>query len=158
MPSVIALFNLFQCVTGLHTSFIYSLGFQMKILGRHQGFPHHSPIFLASYLQPDPWPQMANVELREQLRFSGAPIAELQFLQRERESLSEKPPFSLLVRSFTWHLTWPCLTSLSPDHFLDWSQSLDPAFFFLFKILIYFWLHWVFVVAQRLSLVVESWG
>ena len=42
-------------------------------------------------------------------------------------------------------------------------------FFFFFKVLldfiylfiylfIYFWLHWVFVVVHRLSLVVESWG
>ena len=34
------------------------------------------------------------------------------------------------------------------------------SFFFLnkFILFIYFWLHWVFVAARRLSLVVASWG
>ena len=40
-----------------------------------------------------------------------------------------------------------------------WAQEIKPhSFFFFLKLLIYFCLHWVFVAALRLSLVVESGG
>ena len=69
-------------------------------------------------------------------------------------------PFCLLVdwSSSYWFVRVLYIKELNPLYVTYCKYSYWSVFFFYINLFIYFWLHWVFIAAHRLSLVAASGG